>query len=150
MWVLVGDASRARILRPRKRGEKWEVLETHDHPLGRARTSEMVSDQRGRQQQSGAEAMRPGMEPRTDPTDVEAENFARELAQRLQKGFDTHEYQGLILVAAPRFLGQLRGTLHGSASSAVLASVDKDYTHADEEELEKRLRKTLDEAYLKR
>lgn len=146
-WALVCDASRARILEPNGRGESWRVLETLDHPPSRQRTSELVSDQRGRVQQSGNTASKPGMAPRTDPTDVEAEHFARELSDKLQQAFDTQTFERLIVAAPPRFLGLLRGLVSKPVQRLVIASIDKDYTHADPAEIEKRLRPHIDKAH---
>jgi protein required for attachment to host cells len=146
-WALVCDASRARILVPNGRGESWRVLETLDHPASRQRASDLVSDQQGRVQQSGNAASRPGMAPRTDPTDVEAEHFARELSNKLQHAFDQQTFDRLIVAAPPRFLGVLRGIVSKPVQRAVIASIDKDYTHADPDEIEKRLRPHIDKAH---
>ncbi len=50
-----------------------------------------------------------------------------------------HAYQHLVLVAEPRFLGQLREALDEQVSRHVVATVDKDYAQLDERDLLDRL-----------
>ena len=145
IWVLSCDASSARILSAtRKPDEAWAVLETIDNPAGRLRTSELVSDQPGRVQQSDSGA-RPAMEAPTDPADKEEERFARELADHLQRARHEGRFDQLVVSAPPRFLGRLRGHLHATVAGAVLAEVQRDYENASPAEVEKRLRPVLDE-----
>ena len=47
-WILVGDASRARIFAFDKEDGPWVLVEQIENPLGRARTSELVTDRAGR------------------------------------------------------------------------------------------------------
>jgi len=129
-WILVGDASRARILSFDKDDGPWLVVEQVEHPLGRARTSDLVSDRAGRQREAGPPASQ-----QTDPAEQESYRFAEQLCHILQKGSDEHRFGRLVLVAPPRFLGYIREVLHEPVAKRVVASLDKDYTHHDEKEL---------------
>jgi protein required for attachment to host cells len=129
-WILVGDASRARVFSLDKGDGSWRLVEEIEHPLGRARTSELVSDRAGRQRQIGPPVMQ-----QTDPAEQESHRFAERLCHLLQKACDDHRFARLILVAPPRFLGYLRGILREPVARHVVASLDKDYTHHDEREL---------------
>jgi len=68
------------------------------------------------------------MEFRTPPREVEAQRFARELAELLRLARTRNEYDKLVLVAAPAFLGELRGVLDNTVAGSVRAAVAKDYT----------------------
>jgi protein required for attachment to host cells len=129
-WILVSDASRARVFAFDKEGDPWRLVEEVEHPLGRARTSDLVSDRAGRQRQVG-----PAMAAPTDPAEAESHRFAERLAHLLQKGSDEHRFGRLVLVAPPRFLGYLRDVLREPVARHVVLSLDKDYTHMDEREL---------------
>src|SRR5262245_29759651 len=96
-WVLVCDAARARLFQvaPKRRGGLI-LLDELEHAESRARVRDLVSDAQGRkpvgpsparaaQGQRGAHG-RPGVEPDTNPKEVEAQKFARQLAERLGKG----------------------------------------------------------------
>ena len=130
-WALVCDASRARVFGFGKIVEPWTLVEDLSNPVGRARTSSLVEDKAGH--------MGPGSQPRSDPTSVEEERFARRLGELLECGFDEHQYGNLVLVAPPRFLGLLRGSLSAPVARRVTASVDKDLTRCDARELRDRL-----------
>ncbi|HEX5137738.1 MAG TPA: host attachment protein [Planctomycetota bacterium] len=129
-WILVGDASRARVFSFDKDDAPWRLLEEIEHPLGRARTSDLVSDRAGRQRQIG-----PPLSQHTDPAEQESHRFAERLSHVLQKGCDEHRFTRLVLVAPPRFLGYLRETLREPVARHVVVSLDKDYTLHDEKEL---------------
>lgn len=133
-WILVGDASRARIFSLEKDDGPWALVEQIENPLGRARTSELVSDRAGRQRQTG-----PSLEVQTDPAEHESHRFAEKLAHALQKGYDERRFARLVLAAPPRFLGYLREVMKEPVLRQVVASLDKDYTQLDERELKRLL-----------
>ncbi len=133
-WILVGDASRARIFAFDKEDGPWVLVAEIDHPPGRARTSDLVTDRAGRQREIG-----PPLEGRTDPAEQESHRFAEKLGHLVGKGFDEHRYARLLLVAPPRFLGYLRGVLREPVLRHVVRSTDKDYTHHEVRELRRLL-----------
>ncbi len=137
-WILVCDAAHARIFNVDPNKGSWTVVESIENPDGRMRAHELVSDGQGSVRQSGTGAS-PKMEAHTNPVDVEEERFARELAHRLQRGFDAHKFKELMLVAPPKFLGRLRHNLGAPITRAVSGSLSKDYTSLDVDTLRKRL-----------
>ena len=131
-WILVGDASRARVFSFDKDDAPWQLVEQIEHPLGRARTSDLVSDRAGRARDGGPPAAQ-----QTDPAEQESHRFAERLCHLLQKASDEHRFARLVLVAPPRFLGYLRDILREPVARHVVKSLDKDYTRHDERELRK-------------
>ena len=79
------------------------------------------------------------MSPSTPPHEVEAERFAHTVAKLLEGGLDSNDYERLLLVAPPHFLGLLRSALSSHVAKHVEGSLDKDYTELDAEELAERL-----------
>lgn len=131
-WILVCDASRARVFALEKSAPwPWTLVEDVSNPSGRARVRDLVADKPGR---TGV-----GMGPRSDPTEVEEERFASRLGDLLESGFDEHRYGGLVLVAPPRFLGLLRAALSAPVARCVTATLDKDLTRCEPRELRDRL-----------
>lgn len=127
-WFLVADAARARILM-RTPDSAPEVLHELDHPPSRLKGTDLMADDRGRSRPRNRNAQRGGaMEFRTPPREVEAQRFARELAELLRLARTRNEYDKLVLVAAPAFLGELRGVLDNTVAGSVRAAVAKDYT----------------------
>lgn len=149
-WILVSDASRARLFVGQKKNQPWTLLESIDHPESRAKGKDLVTDRPGRVAQSGGsnssggpgspgKGSRSGMEPPTSPKEVEHEQFARFLADFLAKGLREQAYSSILLVANPHFLGLLRTMMDEQVKKHVKATVDKDYTSLHQKELQERL-----------
>lgn len=142
-WILVCDASRARLFSTPGKGRPWTLVQELNHPESRLKGSEIMSDQPGRVRQSMGAGTRPAMEPHTPPKQVEAEHFAQQLAGVVEHGHGRNDFSRLVLVAPPHFLGLLRKSLSDQCSKRVVASLDKDYTELKERELPERLADVL-------
>lgn len=143
-FVLVADASRARLYLHNEGSSQLSVAEEFEHPESRAKNLDLASDKPGRAFSSGGTGMgRSAMESPTEPKEVEAEKFARELGHRLAALCDAHAFDDLVIAAPPKFLGLLRGALathHNGVSNRVVAWHEKDYTTVtDVRELAERL-----------
>jgi protein required for attachment to host cells len=155
-WILVCDASRARLLREEPRGKRFSLLQELDHEESRARARDLMADAHGRKpvgpvparsvQGQGGAFGRPGAEPDTDPKEVEAHKFARELAAVLERGLYDHAYDRLVVVAPPHFLGMIRGTLTTEVAKHVDVTIDKDLTWLELPALTERLEDALPRA----
>jgi protein required for attachment to host cells len=86
------------------------------------------------------------MPPHTDPKQVEADDFAAALAKGLRHAHDRGEFELLALVAAPRFLGLLRGDLDEQTRRCVVACEHKDLTLVHTHDLPAHLSDVLDAA----
>ncbi len=142
-WLVVCDASRARILRIAEPEEEWAAVETVTPTEGRARSGALVSDRPGRANRPKGLGRQAPVDA-ADPTDAASRRFASELGRRLERGFDAHEFDGLVLVAPPRFLGQLRDALTPPVRRRVRASLRKDLTRVTTTELRERVRPLLE------
>jgi protein required for attachment to host cells len=65
------------------------------------------------------------------------QGFARQLGEELETAREKSMFARLVLVASPKFLGQLRGELPAPLAACVVKSVDSDYTHMAQGELAK-------------
>lgn len=63
------------------------------------------------------------------PRKHEAELFARRIAEQIQSSYRQNEFDRLILMAAPGFLGVLRQALPDSIRQTVIGEVGKDLVH---------------------
>lgn len=143
-FVLVADASRARLYLQSEGSTKLSLVEDFEHPESRAKVMDLMADKPGRTFSSGPQtAARSAKEYRTDPKEVEAEKFARELGHRLATLWDAHAFEDLVIAAPPKFLGLLRSdlaTYHDHVSNRVIAWHEKDYTTSTNlDELSERL-----------
>lgn len=138
-WIVVCDASRARFFMTAGAGQQWVKFEELEHPASRVKSIGLVSDRPGRQIQSQGAHKKAAMQPRTDPHDVEEMRFAHSIAETLDLAHAHDAFDRLIVVAPPAFLGRLRREMSDRVRKAIAATLDKDYTHLDEDELHERV-----------
>lgn len=132
-WILVANASTARLYANHGAKKGIQLVKELSHPESRAKASNLVADRPGHN--PGAGNGHGSFVPATDPKHNEAERFALELAREMDQGRTANSYQRAILVAAPAFMGLLKGNLDHQVSRLVSESVEKDYTKATEKEL---------------
>lgn len=136
--VLIADAGHARLFATRREAP-WLLLRAVDHPQGTARAGELVSDRPGRVQQSVGDGRRGAADPKHSAHEVEAEAFARSLADVLDTTVAARQPRAVVVVAPPRFLGHLRAVISSPVRALVTASLDQDLTGVPEHELPARL-----------
>jgi protein required for attachment to host cells len=136
-WVVVADGTRARLFNrhPNRKLEEFDVLLSPEHRL---HEGDLVTDRGGRATDSSGSGGH-AVGNRNATKNHEMENFARRLASRLEQGRCAGELSRLVLVAPPRFLGQLRASLSASATELVALSIDKELTTLSAAKLEHHL-----------
>jgi protein required for attachment to host cells len=145
-WILIADGARARLLEQDPKSRHLKPTAEHEFFGSRAQSKEIASDDRGRSfdssgrgQPSDVGGQRHGMEPRTDPQRYAEYAFARDLSVHLEKAANEHRFDRLILVAAPKALGDLRRLLPKSVHDKIVAEIDKDLTNVPTRDLGKHL-----------
>jgi protein required for attachment to host cells len=83
------------------------------------------------------------MEPQTSPKEAESERFAQHLADYLEEATARREFDHLVLVAPPHFLGFLHGTLGRQAAKHLRTTVNKDLSMFRAADLRERLVDTV-------
>lgn len=136
-WVVVADGTRARLFnRHRNRQlEEFDVLLSPEHRL---HEGDLVSDRDGRASDSNGFAGH-AMGNKNATKNHEMTLFARRLASRLEQGRTAGELERLVLVAPPRFLGQLRSQLSDHSAGLVALTIDKELTTLSAERLQDHL-----------
>ena len=135
-WVLVANASEARLYATERLGKEMTELREFLHPEGHEKSINLTSDHsHGRGPHSGTRG-----DETVNPKDLEAERFASHLAEELNKGRSTNAYRRAVLVAAPHFMGLLNMHLDEHTRELVQHSINKDYTTYDARELPERLK----------
>ena len=126
-YIVVADAARARLFT--RDGLKISETDSLVHAEGRLHEGDLVTDRGGDVHESTSTAARSaGGE--SVATQHHEEIFAREVADRLYRARVDNRMQKLILVAPPRFLGQLRDKIDGPTSKLMIHSLSKDLTKA--------------------
>jgi protein required for attachment to host cells len=140
-WILVSDSASARLFSAEVRENDWKLEKTFEHPEGREFSREISpSSPPGRMQQGKAAGGRhTALEQHTTPKEAEAQKFAETLSHYLDDALAKRQFDTLVLVAAPHFLGLLRGAIGKQAAKHVQTTVDKDLTSIDALDVRKRL-----------
>lgn len=133
-WVVVADGTRARLFN-RHKNRKLEEFDTLLSPGHRLHEGDLVSDRDGRAYDADG-AGRHGVGNRNTVKDHEMANFAKRLAVRLDEGRNAGDLERLVLIAPPRFLGQLRNHLSAPSAGLVALTIDKELTTLSAEKLE--------------
>lgn len=126
-WVLVADTRRARIFQADTHAlANLQEIHTLLHPQDH-RHSSSGADPRRRVFESDTSAHH-AAEPRTAPRELDARNFAREIASFLQRECDNRAFDDLVVVAGPRFMGTLRDALGDRLAALVIRQQTKELT----------------------
>jgi len=142
-WILIADGARARVLAQAKDFAPLEPAFEHEELTGStAQSREIASDRPGRSFDSAGQG-RHAMEPPTDPQRYAKYEFARELAARLEEAAHDGRFARLVLVAAPKTLGDLRELLPNLVKAKVVAEIDKDLTKVPRHDLGRHLAQVL-------
>ena len=130
--VLAADGKKALLLR-NEGDEKYAVLQTLSHDeTAYPPTRATGSDQPGRSF-SSTEARRSGYGD-TDWHRQTEDRVARRAASLLEKAANGSE-AGVVILAAPRFLGLLRERLASSVKRRLVAEIDKDLVHHETDQI---------------
>ena len=149
-WVLIADEAIVRILHWPGAGRELEPVEELTDPDAHAKSSEFRTDAYGRRSptvaggggghgtpvQGGGNATASVGD---DELHEEAGNFARRVAQHLLTAHQQRRFDELRIVAAPRFLGELRKAFAPELAKTVVDEQSKDLVHETNDVLTERL-----------
>lgn len=138
MMVVVADRAGARLLAYAGRGQGLALVRELANPDGRKRNREIDTDRPGRVQDRRGGAPH-SLEREESPHERAAATFARDLAHQLEQARNRHDFEGLFLVAEPRFLGMIQKALDPVTAKSVRGTLGKDLAHADLRALESHL-----------
>lgn len=128
-WVVVADGAAARFFA--RAEDEARLVQIPDGVLAgeRGTASDLEADRPGRSYESATTA-RHAVEPHTSARDKVEEAFAETVAARLAAAADAGDYERLVVIADPHFLGRLRRVLPARVSERVVAELDRDLTRA--------------------
>jgi protein required for attachment to host cells len=107
-------------------GMKWVAESTDQYKVSR--------DRLGRVQESANSAHHMS-EPRIDVKEEIREHFARTIAQELYRAREAKAFDRLVLIAAPKMLGEIKKHLDKKIAKLIMAEMPKDLAHYDSEEV---------------
>ena len=142
-WVVVADSTRARIFNAESSSAALSEMEGLANTEGRLHDRDLTSDLPGRSFDSSKAGGRHAMEPPTDPKQELAIEFARLIARHLDAARVKRDYEQLVIIAAPTFLGLLREQLTNTCRKLVDFEFNKNLVQQTAEEIRSHLPKLL-------
>ena len=132
-WVVVASGIETRIYALGK--EHGTLVQVHqiDHPAGRLKVTDLIEGRPGRFHARGhytGEAFEI-----RDPKETELHFYANQIADYLNAGRNSNQYEHIILMAAPHLLGILNESLNPHVDKKVTKRIHKDYSHLTVAEL---------------
>lgn len=124
-WILVAHRGGARLFENRGPGKGLDLLQDVDFPAGKLKNHDIDSDRPGRSFDRRGHG-RHAYSSENDGIHHLAEQFAKQLCQLLDSARNQQRYHQLVLVAEPRFLGNLRAALTPQTAAMIRATLDKD------------------------
>lgn len=140
-WYIVANQKEVRIFVKESERQQLKLLKILTNPLGREKRRALIRKQAGRGVRSvGHLGSVHYSEPkRRDPHEVAVIQFAREVAQFLEKEKLKKSFKSLTVVAEPHLLGKLRTEMIGSLKASVSSWITKDLQKTPRRELVKML-----------
>jgi len=145
-WIVLANASRARILDREPDGGRLEELADLVHPQSREKGSELTSDREGHAQKAHGDPGHAGtaFQPHTEPRQKEHAAFAVEVSSYLEDAVTRGRCPGLVLIASDPFLGVLKSHLGNAATRVLSATIPRDLTSFGGHDLARRVTEALD------
>ena len=142
VWIVVADGARTQVFVNNGQGTGLKSALPHALISDNRPSGELATDRPGRAFDSAGPG-RHAMQPSTDPQRHQQKTFAKEIAKMLDEQHSKKAFDQLIIVAAPRMLGDLRDALTQQIRQLVIGEVDKDLTKLSVNDLTKHLGKVF-------
>lgn len=130
-WVIIASASEAFFYELNKKAFskgkiQLNLVASYSHPESRKKDGELMSDRSGHYRN---DVMGHGsfINP-TEPKKYEAEFFAKEITDALDIARTTNDFDSLVLITPPHFLGLLNKHMNKNVQNLIHTKIEKDYT----------------------
>lgn len=138
-WIVVADEAMAAVYERKSRHASLTGLFELSNEAGRKKTGELISDRGGRAFDSHGQGRHTMAKEKTSPKRQASAVFAKSIAQRINSAILDKSCDEFVLVAAPRFLGQLRDALGKTGNAVPALTIDKEMTGRDAADIQQLL-----------
>lgn len=139
VWVLVAHEAGARIFFRDDPRTEFQVIEKIDWPVGRAKSREITSERPGHEESWGPSKQRHGFDQRVSEPDKNALTLARKITHRLDQASGLDEYDHLLVVAGPKFLGMLRKEMGRATLERLVLTLNENLAEVEDKDMTLRL-----------
>ena len=141
-WILITDGARARAVLNTGPGHGIVAVDSVDFRSPNLASRDIETDRPGRSFDSQGPG-RHHKEPARSAHEQQEHDFVTTMAVYLDEQLENDQFDRLILVAAPRALGDLRAAISDRVRKTVMAEIDKDLTQTPNDQLSKFLEGVL-------
>ena len=138
-WIVVADEASAIVYERKERHGPLTELFQLSNEAGRKKTGELLADRGGRAFDSHGQGRHTMAKEKDSPKRHVAAVFAKSIAERIVSAIKEKACDEFVLIAPPRFLGQLRDALGKTANVAPVLAIDKEMVGKDTTAIEKLL-----------
>jgi protein required for attachment to host cells len=125
IWVVTANAIACHIYHYDTHPAKLTLIKEMTHPENRLKKEDfLTSDKPGHYKSSASN--RGAYAPRTDPKEVEFDNFARQIAKELDHGRVTNAYEKLIIISPSHMDGMILHHVDKHVKDMVMHNIQKD------------------------
>ena len=132
-WIMVANSNDCRIYEYDQNHKHLSLVEEISHPENKLKVHDWTNDHPGHYQSQGTH--RGSYVPENSPVDWSIDDFAREMAQRLDKGRNQHEYDDVTLLLPAKMEGLLGKHLNKHTKELIKLVVQKNLIFLSEHEL---------------
>ena len=123
-WIVVAESSRAKIFELNKKNTPLKELQGFIHSSSRLHEHEISSDLPGSTHDSHGQGSHK-LSAQTSIKQHETMAFAKIIGRHIEKARREGQFQKLILMSPPAFLGQLRKHLSRQTFKRIVSEIDK-------------------------
>ncbi|OGV36004.1 MAG: hypothetical protein A3E88_08110 [Legionellales bacterium RIFCSPHIGHO2_12_FULL_35_11] len=140
-WIMIANSNDCRIYQYDKSLKRLQLIDEINHPENRLKEQDLVSDKSGELQSRNT--IGSSYQPEYSQIEIAANNFAREMAEKLNDGRIKHLYDGIILLMPSTIGGMLFKHLNKNVFGFIQKSIQKNIIKFSDLELKKYLFKNL-------
>jgi protein required for attachment to host cells len=138
-WVVVADQAEAMVYSRKGRRGPLETLFSLQNSVAGEKVADLISDRGGRSFDSHGQGRHTMAREKSGPKRHASEAFAKQIAERLKRARQEGSYRELTLIAAPRFLGDLKKAIAREGGVEPTLTIDKEMVGQDAKAIEKLL-----------
>ncbi len=133
--VVVADESRADIYQRERTRGSLRLTRSFENQAAHLKTDDLITDRGGRAFDSHGRGRHTLSAEKSGPKQHLAEAFAQQIAEYIGAEERKGHLRGFALVAAPRFLGTLRGQLRNRVHGEPYETIDKNIVGQSEDDI---------------
>lgn len=133
--VVNTNSNSCKIYHYQRNPAQLTLLKELSHPESKVKKSDYLTSDKPGHYRTDVAGGGGSYSQRTDPKEIEIDNFSREIAREIDLGRMRNDFKKLILIAPPHMTGCLFQHLDKHAKELIVNNIQKDLRHLKDHEL---------------